>query len=124
MATLYHPICHLIHGERLYYVILETKNTVSRSIDLVTEVLEKESQKLRNSYSAYLVFGTCDLLIRVWAKENKFRLLLETLKNNQTVVKTKVYMINSINTYYQREIEENAEWPDQIGLDDYKKIMT
>lgn len=124
MSKLYHPICHLIHGERLYYVLLETKNTVSGNIDLVKEVLEKESQKLRNSYSAYLVFGTCDLLIGVWAKENNFRLLVETLKNNQTVVQTTVYMINSINTYYQREIEEKAEWPGEIGLDDYKKTMT
>jgi len=124
MLKFYHPICHLIHGERLYYILLETKNTVSGNIDLVKELLEKESQKLRNSYSAYLVFGTCDLLIRVWAKENNFRLLLEALKNNQTVVQTTVYMINSLNTYYQRKIEENAEWPGQIGLDDYKKIMT
>ena len=122
MTHLYHPICQLVNGERLYYALVAMRASVLEATELIERCMQDAG--IENSYCAYATFGTSDLLIRVWALETKFAKFRVLLAGDRRVIgDTKVYVIDSMSTWYQREMEKRAAWPPVISDSEYDRMM-
>ena len=81
MKRLYHPICHLIHGEKLYYIVVSFRQDALNSANYLLEKLEE--LEIINSSCAHFIFGDMDVLIRAGSDEksiNDFKEYLDSLK--------------------------------------------
>ena len=124
MATLYHPICHLINEERLYYLLLESKLSIPESAICVKSYLEDGDLKsLKKSYCGYFTFGATDFLLRIWSNEEKIAALINNFRRTTEISKVTTYVIDSMNTWYQRNLEEREDWPDEFPSESYEALM-
>lgn len=104
---LYHPICHLCKGERLFYISLNIQKKVN---DSKREILNKiEKSKLQDSSCAYFVFGESDVIIRTWASERALEKLVSELQEIDSYKSHSVYLIDKTSTWYEREIESRGK---------------
>lgn len=124
MATLYHPICHFINGERLYYLLVESKLSVPDTEKCVKDCLQDEFLKqLEKSYCGYVTFGASDLLLRVWSNEERIGPLITKLRSKKEISNVNTYVIDSMNTWYQRNLEKSENWPDVFPSESYESLM-
>ena len=78
-----HPICHLINGERLHYVLVQVRHRLFDAGRKIGDVLTKETDKhlgFASSSCAYYIFGQSDIIIRVWATESHLNKLVAEIK--------------------------------------------
>jgi len=116
------PIYRLLNGERLYYLLVTSNSTIELAKKYSEIAMEKA--KLSNSYCCYVTFGVSDLLIRLWAYEDKLIKLIDSLRNNREVIKNvKVYIMNSMSTWSQRRLEKRRKWPSVIDNNSCERIM-
>jgi len=122
MTKVYHPVCHLINGERLYYILVRMRSSVLEAKQLIGTCMEQAG--LEDSYCGYVTFGTSDLLIRVWAHEDKFKELHELLDRQKRLIEaSSVYVIDSMSTWYQRDLEKRDAWPMAQAQSKYDDMM-
>ena len=108
-----HPICHLINGERLHYVLVQVRHRLFDAGRKIGDVLTKETDKhlgFASSSCAYYIFGQSDIIIRVWATESHLNKLVAEIRTIPEVEKLEVILIQRMLAWYQNEIEQRADW--------------
>jgi len=126
MPFLYHPICHLINGERLYYVFVASRMNVRDSAQCIDTCMNLVPlRRLKGSFCTYLTFGENDIIIRMWAQERDFANFLSELRNRKRegIDQITVYIMDSMSTWYQREIEATPEWPNKFAPDNVQDLI-
>lgn len=102
MKRLYHPICHLIHGERLYYIVVSFKQDALNSANYLLEKLEE--LEIINSSCAHFIFGDMDVIIRAWSDEKSINDFKEYLDSLKLIDSYRFLLIENIFTWYKDKI--------------------
>ncbi len=122
MLKLYHPICHFINGERLYFLLIQTKANVFDKKGFVNECVE--GQGLSACYCGYVILGSTDILLQIWAEEKELAGLLHDLRSDrEKVSKVVSYMIDTMSTWYQTKLEKRAGFWGLFSKDSYRSLM-
>ncbi len=103
--SLYHPLCHLVRGERLYYLLIETTMNLSEVKTFINKYM-KQNSALGDSCCVYFTFGDNDLILRVWANDDSFYGLHMYLEKQKDIDNIDVFIIDSMYSWYQKEIED------------------
>jgi hypothetical protein len=90
-----HPICHLINGERLSYLLIKIRTNLFKAGDQIKKVLESREIGVDASSCAYYVFGGSDVIIRIWSTEADLDKLTSSIRDE---VKDAVSTYNSKST--------------------------
>lgn len=106
MKKLYHPLCHLVNGERLYFIVISFHNDPFNSADLLVEKMKENG--LNASSCAHLIFGDMDVILRVWASELIVSDLILYLESNKNIDTYSLKLIENLMPWYSREIEDNG----------------
>lgn len=117
-----HPLCHIINGERLYYVLLNLKGSVETSRSRLINSLTRYD--LFNSACIYHLFGQSDILIRVWSPPEVFKKFEDDLDKSEYTTDKIVFLVGEIDTWYQREIERNEHFWDDLHDTTINNIIT
>jgi hypothetical protein len=104
VKKLYHPICHFIHGERLYYIVISFKHDAFNSASFLIDKLEK--LEIINSSCAHLIFGDMDVIIRVWSDEKSITALKNIIDEYKMVSNYRLLLIESNYTWYKEKINK------------------
>lgn len=126
MQMLHHPIYHFIHGERLYFLLIQTKLNIPEVETLIKQCMNKKGlEKLKGSYTICFTFGTNDVMIRVWAEEYDFICLLGELRGkvDEGILCVTPYMMEFMSTWHQRKLEDRSTWPNPFCLDDVESFL-
>ena len=119
---IYHPICHFANGERLYYILIDVKTNLFAAQRYVVESLTR--YKLKSSSCGYITFGPSDMLLRVWADEDRLADFVQTLRNNrETILNVKPRIIESMRTWYQNQMEKQQAFWDSFKNEPYQNLM-
>lgn len=113
MRSIYHPICHLIQGHRLYYILLSLTGDHKNSEKRIDAIIE--NAELEKSTCAYYVFGEADLIFRIWATESEINFLQSHIEKTDGILIKDMYLISRTSTWYQREIESVRGWSRELS---------
>ena len=121
---LYHPICHHINGQRIYYILVSLKplkklnsdNSVFDEIEKLinkdrkpnhNDGIERKEKSLAASCCAYITYGEHDVLIRAWADEYLIDDFIKELVNQEWYKTHSCNLIHNMSTWYQRDLESS-----------------
>src|SRR4051812_35892511 len=82
MDLRYHPVCHFMNGERLYFILVKATGDLGIAEAHLNHALAESG--LTASSNAYLIFGNYDFVLRFWGDEVKCRLLEGFLRELRT----------------------------------------
>lgn len=103
-TELNHPMSHTLAGERLYYLLLKCSEPLHQVKQKV--LCSIEDSNLKEQSCAYLLFGECDALIRVWSCEESLLSLKKSLKENNIHIAS-CMLTSNIYTWYQVILEDS-----------------
>ncbi|HEY3898066.1 MAG TPA: hypothetical protein VGM54_05600 [Chthoniobacter sp.] len=119
----YHPICHYLRGERLYYLLI----TVETSAEFASANVEKalSDVRLNDRACAYWLFGDTDIIIRVWSSESAIIDLEEHIRKafNNMERPVRRLLVSSMETWYQRQIESKPGWSNDLRPENSLRII-
>ena len=119
----YHPICHYLRGQRLYYILITVETTAADASKFLATALNEVG--LSPSACAYWLFGDTDIIIRVWAGESTVIDLKKKIKDkiNHLEHPIRCLLVSSMETWYQREIEKKPGWHKSLIPESCVKIL-
>ncbi len=118
----YHPICHFANGERLYYILVDAKTNLFAAKKCIVDYLKE--YELKNSTCGYITFGSSDILLRIWATEERLAEFVKDLRSNREVIlEVKPRIIESIRTWYQIEMEKSQAFWASFKNGSYENLM-
>src|SRR6185369_8536731 len=90
MATriIWHPDVHLLYGEQLSFVFINVRRDANNLRTSICQTIE--SLQIRG-YHCYDVFGSVDIVIRVWARQEKRDAMLSALGKIPNVIVRTVF---------------------------------
>lgn len=107
----FHPFCHLVNGERLYFFFVKIAGDFTESQQLLLASLA-EADILSSSYS-YLVFGEFDFIVRVWGTQaliHKFEASMEKHRGaGRVFLEWRKLLVSRMSTWLQRDLESSVE---------------
>lgn len=112
MAEFTHPICQLIQGRRLYYILLDLHADLNKSQTELNKLIEKH--ELKKLSCSYFVFGEADILVRIWSADNTLNQLINDIDSSFEIGVREIFLVSRTSTWYQREIENESEWNSSI----------
>jgi hypothetical protein len=119
----HHPICHFINGERLHYLLLKVRTKLFDAGDSINEVLSDTTIGVDESSCAYYVFGSSDVIIRLWSTEKDLIGLCNVIQERVREVESiQVVLVDRMLTWYQQIIESQAGWHYGFDRDTVSKI--
>ncbi len=108
----YHPICHILNGRRLYFILISIKSSLKKAQDEITDIitgsdmlhakinLELESQ------CSYFIIGETDILLKIWICEERLAELESRFKTVDSISNFRIILIRNTNTWYERRLSD------------------
>ena len=109
---LMHPLCHLFNGERIYYFLLSIERDIESISNEILHLLDESG--IEKSSCGHVIFGVSDIILRVWASEDKISELREAFKRRSFIKKYREFLVDRLSTWYQRELEQNSNWQEKL----------
>ena len=119
---LYHPLCHMFVGERLQYYFIRIDSSLKDFANDLKNFLVQT--RLESSCCSFAIFGSSDIILRIWAMERSIVALKDFLHKNDKILDYKEYLIDNINTWYQRKIEKRKNWQTLLSTENFTNICS
>lgn len=117
---LYHPYCHLMNGERLYYLLIKTRTLAPKNRNFILSIVKPAggaqghrvaiSPEILNAVCLHQVFGETDMILRIWASAEEMIDISERMRSHEDIRSVTILLIKEMMTYYQRSMEVSPEW--------------
>jgi hypothetical protein len=122
---LFHPLCHYINGERLYFILISFRvDVLKRSSAFVKKILS--DFPCLSSSCMYSIFGDLDLLIRFWASDEDVTEIDACIKSLSDEIRYyRLILVDDANTWYQHKLDVKANDGEKklFGESDVKAIL-
>lgn len=117
---LFHPYCHLMNGERLYYLLIKTRTLAPKNRNFILSIVKPAagnhvhrvaiSPDILNAVCLYQVFGETDMILRIWASADEIMDISTRMRAHEDIRCVTILLIKEMMTYYQRSMEESQAW--------------
>ncbi len=104
----FHPLVHLVNGQRLYYILIRALQDVRKVVKLIQDEISLRPPFEAHS-CAYVVFGEVDIIIRACVADTDLKPFLDRL-NQLDLEIDNVVLVNNSHTWYQHRIEESRKF--------------
>ena len=124
-VKLFHPLCHYINCERLYFILISFRSDVIEKSNEFVKNIQSEFPCFSSS-CIYSIFGDLDILVRLWASHqdiDAINLYLNSLSDD--IRSYRLILVDHAYTWYQYEIDKKLSESAELSVHnfDVKKIL-